>query len=306
MKKFQKINFDEHANAVFNKYGVKVSGKRLEDDYVNFLKEHPYDDVIKLASEFESRSAAEDVSLMIESIENSLKNKTGFSFVRMGDGEGRFISGFDNYEEIKKFSVEISKNIWFSNSDLPNFPEWSLDLSRCYENASMVGYCPVFRVKLDEIWYGYYGVVCGNYFIKNKFGLDKFQRLVRNWTHVHLLDDIKFLDLLKKHKIAVIGCHSLDDIRESNLFGDVVSVINIPPQPGFGLKNFAPIGIKLYPDLFEDIRNKITTIDADIVICSAGVHAKFFCEDLRSCGKIGIDFGSEIDKRLGFKTRGKI
>jgi hypothetical protein len=295
------IDFDFYARSAFERNGKKISSNQLSLEYHNFVKLNPINQSIAIAKKFESRQMPEDLDLLISMMIESLKFGKGFSFLRMGDGEGRFVTGYEEYPAITDFSIALSMRIWWDGcKKLPHFTDWCGSLSTCYKNATLVGYSPVYRVTMNEVWYGHYGVINGNNFI-NSYSQNQ-DYLIRNWTHVELWDDKRFTHLLKFNKVAVITCHSKQVLEDSGLFPDLIEVINIPPQPGLGLNNYSN-SQEIYPSLFEEILDKIPKLEANILICSAGVHAKFFCESARISGKIGIDIGSELDKRLGFKTR---
>lgn len=298
------FDFHLYTSAVEKASGVAIEPAALKREVMEFLIQNPLADALAVAKGFERRSPAEDIQLLLSASDQCIREGSGFSFIRMGDGEGRFVGEIRNlYPAIYRFSLALSKNIWFGFSESIPTDDFFATLSDCYKNASIVGYSPQFRVDLEfkNIWYGYVGCVNGNNFLREEFngGVD---RSVRNWSNVGLFSHDKFIEMLRKSDVTIITCHPKEELAKSGIPFGLLRVINIPPEKNTGLVNYCP-NQSLYPKLFGEIMVDVANNQSSVVLTSAGVYSKFFCERARSAGKVAFDIGAELDKRLGFKTR---
>lgn len=289
----------------FRAFGLpREETQRAALDFRRFLGRYPLDVALETSNGFEVRSDTADAALLFQSCLNALETKIGFSFLRMGDGEGRFVGSYSEFPDLFKISRKIAENVWFSSSQIWPEDTFFQSLEQAYANASMAGYCPSYRINLEygNIWYGYFGCVIGNEFLKQSLSTHT-RPFLRNWSHRLLLESTNWPKLLEGRRLCVVTCHP-DSHHLRSIFDKCISLqhIQIPPEKNQALShivNEEPI----YPDAFERVINEIDSSDSELFFVSAGVFAKIFCERIRSSGRVALDMGSTIDRILGFKTR---
>lgn len=295
-------------DARFEKLLSTVSGggrlsRNSENDLLreveNYLGKNPHEEAVRRAKRFDAFSDAENISWFIEEVEKRYAAGLGFSFLRMGDGEGRFVGELRHSPAINEFSSSLSKKIWFNYSS--TLPESSFydELELSYKNATCVGFSPELRLnmELERLWYGYLGVANGNKFLCNSSG-----RLVKAWLGKLLFDTPQFRKFFLNKKIVVISCHDAESHFSQLLGVDEVELKLIPPQGHPKLRDLTS-GKCMYPNVFNSLRDDISRIGQAVYVIGAGVYSKILAEDARLSGGVAFDFGSMLDYMVGIETR---
>lgn len=284
---------------------ISVDAHR-RDDLVSEIYEwvscNPLDKSLQASNKLEARSNDKDVSILLDHIVDSFDRHVGFSFVRMGDGEGRFTLSNQSYPLLDEFSHALARKVWFAYSDLYPGPAFYESMCESYRQANVVGYIPSYRIDIayHNIWYGYYGCVNGNKFIIDEIGVAPAS-LVRNWAHSNLVNHVGFRQFVRGKHLGFVTCHN-KSAELAHLFeADQISIFLTPPENHPLLLNECKQ--RMWPDAFNRVIAELDRCDADIIFVSCGVFGKLFCHLIKQRGKIAIDLGSVIDSMLGFRTR---
>lgn len=275
----------------------------VELEFHDFVKKNiSYQSALDVACKLEENDNAIDHYTLERMAIDHLQNKQGFSFVRMGDGEGRFVGNYKhNYNSLYLEAVEIASRIWFWNSsEFPKDGFWQR-LEKSFVNANVVGFNPVARVAFESgnVRHGYIGVVNGNEFVSQN--LRPSQALLPNGV-VRQIDYGEILKVSKK--TIVIGPHdSQKEVIErifniSDVEGWIIpaenhpNLLNINENPHF-------------PCIFERTINEISELDRSgtVFLVAAGVYGKIYCDVIRESNGCALDIGSLLDQWMGIKTR---
>ncbi len=245
----------------------------------------------------------------VELIEDAIQDRIGFSFVRIGDGEGRFLgTRLSAYPAIWGETVAIAKRIWFWNSSEFPPPAFFSLLEDAYLRASIVGINPIYRLELESrnSLIGYVGVTNGNRFMYEHLSNYKGV-LCNNWDNV-VLDNMNFyrrLPVIAKRScasICIVSPHQNLKDRIDWLSNAESHEILIPSEGHRAIQNES-LAEPHYPDVYDRVCNFIDNRTGDVFLIAAGVFAKLYCERARLAGNIAIDIGSILDKWLSYNTR---
>ena len=286
--------------------GREINIKKIQREFSRFIERFPYELAKQRANDFEHRSPSQDIDVLLAQLEAAIRGHKGLSFVRMGDGEGRFVGISREYRRLYDQSKRIAKNIWYNYSKVPNEKFYD-NLEGAYANASIVGYVPAHRLELEakNVWYGYFGCVCGNEFIDASLEHDidgNAEKLVRNWTAVNMVGEATFSELLRTTGVGIVTCHPHQGVFVEKFGLTHIEHFVIPPQYHPLLENHSSFE-RLYPDQYLEIMASFGKSDTQVYLIGAGVFAKIFCEHLRKLGKVGLDLGSVLDNIAGVATR---
>lgn len=272
-----------------------------------------------------------------ELIEDAIARREGFSFIRIGEGEGAFAS-YRRYMEDKSRRNElfgvIGKDIysiWFKK----NIAELALDeyagLRCAYSNAirtaDYLGIPSEARIvyeysqlEQDLVRYGYSrGYVGVREVMLDAYDLLKMEskrptvigdcdvaRAMYNWQDAQSsLEVILPKVLYGLDRLHIISCHpQLAAALRSFLCIDEVNSILIPPEKGrLSASNMAE-GDHL-EDHFRAISRKCASMQGQVVLVAAGFLGKIYCSLIKEAGGVAIDIGSLADYWAGYSTRAK-
>ncbi len=259
---------------------------------------------------FVNGSKFKDFSLDVDDIFirliNAIKNHESYSLIRLGDGEGTFLSNEDNNNDKRKIV-----NIWFGDSfDLNKTDCFKEYLMESILSADCVG-VPLFERFLDDYTLSYdnrnYRALCNIYNSKNYF-LDK--SITSAFIHIDIYKSNKFKELVSlADKVTIITGHDVDSCKKifsDNYLRDDLDVISIPTEIGFKDRfGYNEYNVEHYPDVFNLVIDKINANNnkGHLYIICAGFLGKYYAHVVKSGGGVALDMGSAIDYMLGFKTR---
>jgi hypothetical protein len=238
-------------------------------------------------------------------VQTCLDTNKPYSYVRMGDGEGRYLADFSAYPNLSALTAKIAKRIWFWSSESLPDRAFMEELRNAYFYSDVVGVNPPYRVRMESkhLLVGYCGVVFGNKFVRDKCLNSRFSA---NWAH-SLIPDAAWHQLGQFAKrVFCISCHFGLAAIIKNRFSLHCEVhdINIPPE---NVKALLGIGVsgKHYPDVYESVIKTIASQvgPGDLVIVAGGVFGKLYSHYAKMAGAVAVDIGSLADQWKGVNTR---
>ena len=164
--------------------------RRLINEFSTFVAEHPVADEYAEAESWLAGDHGISLSDAEELIVSAINNRRPFSFIRMGDGEGRWMFEFDADSALAAHSNKTARNVWFWNSRTFPPEEFWNELRKSYLDADLVGINPGFRIRFeasqsehsDVHVLGYVGVILGNQYIFQKKTSPAAWRAIPNWA----------------------------------------------------------------------------------------------------------------------------
>ncbi|MGF9891730.1 GT-D fold domain-containing glycosyltransferase [Priestia megaterium] len=235
---------------------VKVGIKALEKDII----------LLKDAVEIESE------------IKNALKEKKGYSLIRLGDGELLALA-----HDISLRSEEMKENprlnfLSYAGIDIPNH-QFRDRLTRNILQASAIG-IPTARFPAYQRLFNQLSTLY-------KLPLKKLN-LTHSVINYHLNNSTTlYHDLLKNKKILLIG-NKMEEGKEyfeKEGYNSIVAYITVK-------------GI----DSIDSVIEQTKLYDYDVALVSAGIPANIICVELAKMNKIALDFGYMIDNLLSKST----
>lgn len=247
---------------------------------------------------------------LIEYFRSAIRSKIPFSFIRIGDGEGAFITpkGGDFKDRSLYFNMWFGKEMTHADSELLEELE-----VKFLANADVVGIPGIKRMFED------FSVPSS---FKDRALVPIFERLKGLYrsapSSVVLTSAFAHVDLLKSGdwalllanlpRITVISGHKekdLCDVLKSQWSVEVESYIQIAPEFKFRQQLDADVNIEHYPQQFGEIVEAISgaTQFGKVYLIGAGFLGKYYCSLVKQNGGIALDVGSAFDYLMSFKTR---
>jgi hypothetical protein len=283
-------------------------------DNIEFFSRKNIKKYIDVFSNFEKNNHRLIYPDLVELIKYSLNSKKGFSFVRMGDGEGNVLGvKSDSFKSLlTQHSIDICKlqfgvgklsladqgliaeylllsirtsdvlGIMTPNSIIKKFELQSLPLSRQL-TGNVINYLTVSELFIDDQHILKY--------IDSSINYDPY------WENV-----IKELALTHK-KIGIISPHNeVDDFFKSEGLDDVL-FFQIP-----GEHKYFPHNESHFHDCFPLISAEISDTDLSgrLFLVGAGLLGKYYCHLIKKSNGVALDIGSTMDRFAGkgFTRRG--
>jgi hypothetical protein len=279
--------------------------KNLIKNYINYLEEKPLKMSLENAKQLEMSQRNINGKQVFEKIMDAKGKDQGFSVLRIGDGEGRFVTDlrFQDYS-LEHYFNNIAKNIWFWNSS--EFPEKILkdNLRGSYYNCDVLGFSPQLRIELEyhNNFTGYSGVVEGNIFCEEIMQSNKNLCISTNWINLEL-EWCGFYNYVKENFKNIIFVSPYKEIaanfkprQDANVIAIQIPAENIPAMQSITIKR------PHYPDVYNEILKSDVPMDC-ICLVAGGAMGKIYCDYFKSKGAIAIDIGSLVDKWMGIVTR---
>ncbi|MCB8884106.1 hypothetical protein ACELLULO517_28090 [Acidisoma cellulosilytica] len=248
---------------------------------------------------------------------HAIETRSGFSLIRVGDGEGAFLR-LNNEDESRYANLYDANRqnrmaMWFgSNFDWRNngFFEDSLALVKAIES------CDILAIP-DIAW------LRNGYSISSQSGIPSLVNIVRfcsefmqtpekmHFTTASTAKELQihghFEVILRVVKrVTVISC--LPDLPTllRNYFGiSQVTFIQIPGEQG----SRAALGDQVsfaahYPEVYKDLLKSLEKPwGGELVLIAGGFLGKLYASKIKEYGGIALDIGSLADRWLGKKTR---
>ena len=210
----------------------------------------------------------------LNEFEEAVKNKVGYSWIRLGDSEHNVLLHLSKHippSEVRK-KICWAGTPGYCGATLPN-PELKTRLISAVKNANLVG---VF--KGDPELYKAFDVN----------GLDP-KNICYAYDSIALPMNKQFCELLVKYKCLLVGggIHSFNAKDYSKY---VKERLNVDMDYITEIQNYSHI---------ESCMNKIEQKDFDICLISAGVNAKLICNEMKTRKPaLYLDLGHWLDNSI--------
>lgn len=245
---------------------------------------------------------------LADEIRDALTVAKGYSFVRIGDGEGRFLRDISQYPSMHEESLRIAERVWFWNSVSGPNQSFLRQLREAYLGADVLGISPPARLRFEarNSYLGYLGVVSGNQFALRS-AQDGSRFFTDNWNNEVLDRDRVFEQLVSAAQSegrGVVVISPYRDFKKSISFLDLACVHPIVvPSEGNKYLMAHSISVPHYPDCFELVISQIRERHGDLFLIASGVFAKIYCLVAKQSGNVAIDVGAIFDKWMNVPTR---
>lgn len=316
-------------------YASKDYVQKKNATFIEYYAKNPINKILKNAFEFH-RKAINGIQLF-DQIDNAITSHKPFSFIRVGEGEGCFLS-YEKYLANRNGSHEVfglvAKDIyriWFDcnihDVDISKIRLFKNYFWQALHDADVIGVPSPYRVIFEYAHFlldmkkhgfsrGYVGIseileslltelYGGNLNQASFTDCDIARPLYewQNWSEA-LAESLPRL-LFGRTGVTLVTCHSqLAPALERFLGIKKVRILLIPPERArVHGENF--MSGDHFEDHFERINSEIKQDPGDIVIVAAGFLGKAYCATAKSASSVSIDIGSLADYWAGVNTRVK-
>jgi hypothetical protein len=254
------------------------------------------------------------VTTIADSIARALDLGTGFSLIRLGDGEGRVLGYRSAFNEYHILDGVLNYQYGAGSIGLMmqrNPENWihlaALDLQEKLQTA--IAHSSALAIP-GQNWLVEGAPFMGRYAsaISVLDGIRLFQGESTQIFETHFLREKKVSDVFfnqcfqQARRIVQLGsADAANHLSEAyNLDSSQISFIKTMPHATFPIGNVEDFG--LYPDHYLEIEKTIASygdLRGSMFLVGAGILGKWFCELIRRQGGVGLDVGSLYDKWLG-------
>ena len=270
---------------------------------------------IELASHRSASPAWLDAEALLAAIASAVRSRRPFSFVRVGDGEARFLvatqhdrRGPATYTEAAAI-VEVVWRNWFGEAFEAANPSALATLAATYTEAircaDVIGASDPTRLRQDTGHYGYLALQEG--WLRDVCA----ERPRMRWTSALTPRDLHAVspylaDLLRgQDVVGVISPHPglAEALRSHLAIGRVVSW-TIPAEGRLPTVADTRASGRHYPTIYTRILEELVVPRPGcIFLVAGGLLGKIYCNRIKALGGIALDIGSLADAWMGFQTR---
>ena len=245
---------------------------------------------------------------------NAVREARGFSIIRLGDGEARFMAYCDSQStngtspQDRPAIVDAVWTSWFGSPGIESYDpavikDLSLRVDDAIETADVIGLPSESRLSRDKLHFGYLAYLADRMFRRE------------HQENQHITDaDINF-DLLRAFPnygpilrrqtfLGVVGCHE-------GLARKLGSLHAIPDTRSYsvpGEKGRAQLPAEVrrgehFPARFHKLLDELDVpFPGAVFLVGAGLLGKVYCARIKALGGIAIDIGSVADAWAGCYT----
>lgn len=285
-------------------------------DLNKFLIRYPAERAYDLATAAAASERFLNKDELTKRIEGALEAKRGFSFIRLGDGEGAFIKISDadeaSYTDLYRHSRINRSNVWFNGEidiAVSNFTRSALELVIPIAFADVVGVPPIEWLKYD------YQIcsVTGMSSLVNALrwigqpAVDTGQSLTKHSMHLDFYRTGHLTRILKSQsRVGVISCHAQapDALRQAFGFDDV-EFHKIPGEKLHAhLLGASAVEGQHFPGRYHEVMTALRRpLEGKLFLVAGGLLGKFYCDQIKRSGGVALDIGSLIDGWMGIDSR---
>jgi hypothetical protein len=232
--------------------------------------------------------------LIVGRIADAIHARTGFSLIRLGEGEGPFL---DWHPAQSREDISASLNVWFGRSSFDDneLATMAEGLRRAARSADILGLPTSYQLGVTPR-YGMVmeGVRKHRLYTPAQLVVDANIHWYLQWSGAmaYLLRDLDFL--------GVIGCRDIG-ARIGQAFGiGSVHCHLVRGEHGYPGSTLAPH----WPDGYSEVMRALdATAGGQVFLIGAGILGKLYCARIRSLGGVALDVGSLLDSWAGVPSR---
>lgn len=275
----------------------------------------PREAEIARAAERMASPAWVDTERLRALIAAAIAERRAFAFIRVGDGEARYLIGEDGDEaagvspEEARATGDLVWDNWFGEPLAAADPDKRRILRQTYERAvaaaDVLGVSSADRLTADTGHYGY--LAWQERWLRDRLAGRNDLRFCDAHAHRHLDADMPFLaELLRGQDVlGVVSPHpGLADALARRL-GIATAIAHVVPAEG-RLPTAAESRRDRphFPDAYDDLMTTLSVPRPGCVfLVAAGLLGKVYCARIKALGGIALDIGALADAWMGFDTR---
>ncbi|MBR8827991.1 MAG: tetratricopeptide repeat protein [Gomphosphaeria aponina SAG 52.96 = DSM 107014] len=250
---------------------------------------------------------------------NHIQEKTPFSLIRLGDGEGKFIKYPQEYEEYEISDRSQVQQGWWGDNPIDGkiWEKIGTDYLSAIQDADCLGISEFFRFirilelnnNLKNITNQYSGTGVRG-LLAIIYSLDEFKLQNKMLTSCYIHHDLEAWDLYKLifkyvDSCSVISCHEqLIPLLKEKYNLEVRKFYQIPTEFNHKEKFGYEVKERHFPDVYEKLWEEIEVIaPGEVFLVAAGFLGKIYCKIIKERGGIALDLGSIVDYWVNYITR---
>jgi hypothetical protein len=297
---------------------IKRSRPSLDDNereiFVNYVVEPLRRLSIPTEQDFiDIRLSGDSQTQLLSYISGKLTSDEPLSLVRVGDGESYALEIPDecpvSTEEAREDNLAREYHWWGGPIDSVNREDIQSRVRSALSSADILGVPSPYRVLRDASGtkkrFGsrrnHRGLIVALNAIGSQISINE-KVVTEERCHQVLFDSAILKSLCDQAKrVIFVGCWSADQID----FGTSTSVEHIMISPHSKVRSVSTSGEppihEIYPQLIARIQERAAA--GTLVLVSAGIIGKAFCDAGRKAGAVALDIGSTSDYLVGYQTR---
>lgn len=224
--------------------------------------------------------------IVVERAKFALRTGTGFSLVRIGDGEGPMLCWPESQVPHEMATV---LNTWFGRDDLPagNLQIIADGLRRAVRSADVLGLPTRYQLNRSPR----YGMVFEGIYRHHLCSPSQLRADANIHWYLQWSGALAYL-LRNRNWVGVVGCRDIGpQIAEAFGLGSVRTYLvrGEARYPG-------PISEPHWPDGFNEVMRQLESVRPGMAfLVGAGVLGKVYCDRIKAKGGIALDIGSLLD-----------
>jgi hypothetical protein len=234
------------------------------------------------------------VKTVAEQALSAMHSGTGFSLIRLGDGEGPILC----WPELQlPGQIEAVLQIWFGNA-IPNLNDLQViadGLRRSVRSADVLGLPTHYQMTRSER----YGMVLQG--LERHHLCSPSQLFGDSGLHFYLQWSGALAYLLRDlDSVNVIGCRDIGP-----QIAEAFKLKSVRTYLVRGENHFpGSVSIPHWPDGFHRVMEQLETVPAGAVfLVGAGILGKIYCDRIKSKNGIALDIGSILDSWANVPSR---
>jgi hypothetical protein len=282
-------------------------------EFGQFQQEFPRDRAMSMAREVEASPFHLQPNGVAERIAEALRNRSGFSLIRLGDGEGAFIT-LGNVDEVRfkglyAFNRRDRARVWFLDKVDANEDPWLSEakkITHIIADADVIGMPYLNWVEHEYRILSITGIVA----LTNVLRARRSPKAATCTQLIHMdLHNSKLLyELIRSQKrIGLISCQRELPTRLRDALGlEDVDYYHVPGEQGHShLLTPSAVEGNHWPNRYLEIMQVIGSkrLEGKLFLVAAGLLGKLYCDRIKKSGGVAVDVGSLADGWVGSNTR---
>ncbi|WP_237481368.1 putative capsular polysaccharide synthesis family protein [Lichenibacterium dinghuense] len=276
---------------------------------------HPRDEEIAAAGDHAASEAWLDAPALRGAIASAIRARRPFAFIRVGDGEARYLIG-EGAEVVASLGtdergamLDVVWENWFGETASETQAEERARLRASYERAilaaDVVGACSAERLRRDTAHYGY--LAWQERWLRRCFAGRPDVRFTDALVLRALDAETPFLTALLKGQdvLGMISPHPglAQALARRAGIGRVIEHV-VPGEQRLPSATGAGPATPHFPTAYERLMDTLSVPRPGCVfLVAAGLLGKVYCARIKALGGIAVDIGALADAWLGFDTR---
>lgn len=257
-----------------------------------------------------------EAEALVEWLQARIERAQPTSVIRLGDGEGAFLTYPEHFCQIQGHDRIHTQRLWWKSGQMtPSVADAARrELEKAIDSADVIG-IPAFVRCIHTMFNddqartpNQRGVLSVLNYVA-QLGAHKLGNKVITSAQAHM--DIYGWGLYRRlfaglGMVNVISCHDLSHVLQKQFGLKISRWYALPPEHKYrGMlgQSSEVESPPVYPDLYQNIANEISANGAGVYLVAAGFIGKLLCHHIRAAGGIALDIGCTADHWKGQATR---